>query len=305
MRKVIVVGSTNMDSIIYVDELPVRHQTVLGNSGMVAIGGKGANQAVAASRAGGMVDFVSIIGKDPAGISCLAQLKDSGVRTDKIQYSKEEATGQAAVLVDRNGDNMIAVSPGANSRIDSSTIRAGLADIEIDDVVVFQLEIPLDAVECGLQLADRANARTILNPAPMHPRVKTLLPFTQIITPNQVEAEDLTGYAIGDKREAELAARWMLDSGCQQVVITLGSDGCFVMDHECKAHIPIFDVGKPVDTTGAGDTFNGALAVALCEGGSLVEAARFATAASGLSTKAKSAGASAPERSHIELLLAR
>ena len=301
---IIVIGSVNADTIVYLDRLPARHETILAEKSVWAVGGKGGNQAVAASRAGGTVKMLANIGIDFHGDACLKHLTENGVDKTHIHRSIDVPTGQAIVLVDKAGDNMIAVAAGANALLNGDLVKAYFGGVTSAATVLFQLETPIDTVRDGLVGARQVGATTILNPAPYHESALSLLPHCDVITPNQAEASGLTKAEVNDAASAEIASEKLVSLGANSVVITLGKEGCFVRGPEGAAHIPAFDTGPAVDSTGAGDVFNGVLAVGLAEGASLIEAARLATAGSGLSVKVETASDSAPTRAQIDALLA-
>ena len=302
-KTIIVVGSVNADTLVYLDKLPSRHETVLGNASIWAVGGKGGNQAVAAARASGNVKLLASVGADSNGAACLGHLNKNNVDTTLVHIAEGNNTGQAIVLVDSRGDNMIAVAPGANAALSSKLMQAYFEAVPSTATVLFQLEIPIEAVREGLVQSKKIGATTILNPAPYHDDAETLLPYCDVITPNQAEAAALTEVSVSDRGSAEKASEILIEMGARASVITLGKNGCFVREGETAVHIPAFRTENVVDTTGAGDVFNGAFAVGLAEGKNLVDAARLATAASGLSVQVKTASQSAPRRSEIDVLL--
>lgn len=302
--RVLVVGSVNADTFIHVDEFPSRHETVLGWDASWAVGGKGGNQAISAARAGADVTFVASIGDDQNADASLEVLRCAGIDTDRVTKHSGKATGTAVVFVDRIGDNMIAVAPGANELLTSGHVASAVTADEGFDVALFQMEVPFETISSGLKRAKSRGIFTILNPAPFHKETEALLSDCDLVTPNQAEAEGIVGYAVSDWRTAASAAGEIVALGAGAVIITLGSLGCLVHTPQKTVQIPIFDVGPAIDTTGAGDVFNGALAVAIGDGKDLVEAARFAAAASALSVKVRSASGSAPMREEIDRLQA-
>jgi ribokinase len=304
MKPIVVVGSSNTDMIIQVDRLPRPGETVLGGRFSTSPGGKGANQAVAAARAGGMVAFIASVGQDVFGEQAIAGFRADGINVDHVLRHRAMPSGVALIFVARNGQNCIAVASGANRNLTPTQAARAERLIARASVVVMQLEIPLPTVKAVARLAVRHGIPVILNPAPAQPLPASLLRQLAILTPNETEAERLTGIPVKDAATAELAASRLLDCGVKTVILTLGPRGALVARaKECQL-VPSFKV-KAVDTTAAGDVFNGALAVALAEQQPLVAAVRFANAAAALSVTKLGAQPSAPSRSAIERLLRR
>lgn len=300
--RVLVVGSSNTDMIVRVDRLPAAGETVLGGRFLTAAGGKGANQAVGAARAGGAVTFLGRVGNDAFGIRALAALEEAGVNTRLVRRDLRAPSGVALIFVARDGANSIAVAPGANGRFSPADLqhaRSVFADI---DTLLLQLETPLRTVEAAIRRGVQAGTRIILNPAPARPLPNRLLRQISILTPNESEAEQLTGIRVASLAGARAAGRRLLARGVETVVVTLGAQGALVVAKECEELVPAFRV-TPVDTTAAGDIFNGALAVGLGEGKPLLEAVRFANAAAALSVTKSGAQPSAPGRRAIDRLL--
>lgn len=300
---VLVVGSANTDMSIKIDRLPRAGETILGGEFVSVPGGKGANQAVSASRAGADVTFIGRIGCDAFGDSALAGLTTDGVNVNYIIRDQTSPSGVALILVGANGENSIAVAPGANGRLSPADLRQARQAFVGAGAVVLQLEIPLAAVEAAANLAAHAGARLILNPAPARVLSDRLLRRVSVLTPNQIETEVLTGIKLTDRLSTERAGAALLARGVQNAIITLGADGACVCGSGGSYWIPGHKV-KPLDTTAAGDVFNGALAAALAGGKSLVEAARFANAAAAISVTRMGAQRSAPFRLEIEQMLA-
>jgi ribokinase len=296
--KITVVGSSNTDMIIKVPRLPVPGETVLGGNFTVALGGKGANQAVAAARVGGDVTFVGRIGNDVFGEEALKGLKEDGIN---IHYTVKDPlvpTGIAQIVVDEDGKNIIAVAPGANQNLCEQDIINARKAILASDMLLLQLEIPIQTVRFAAKLAFENNVKVMLNPAPAHPLDDELLSYISVLTPNKLEAESLTGISITDERSVELAGRILLEHGLARVIITLGSKGSMVIDNGGAEHVPAFRI-KSVDTTAASDVFNGALAVALAEGKNFYESVRFGNAAAAISATRLGAQPSIPRREEV------
>jgi ribokinase len=299
--RIVVVGSSNTDMIIKLDRIPKPGETLLGGEFVTAAGGKGANQAVAAARAGGAVTLIARVGQDMFGERAVAGLVQNGVNVDHVRYDKCPS-GVALIFVAKDGENSIAVASGANAKLSPADVRKAKNAFATAGVVIMQLETPLDTVQAAADLADARGALVILNPAPARPLPGKLLKKVSILTPNESEAELLTGVKVNSDASCGRATDILLRKGVKTVIITLGSRGAFVASSASKQHVPGFKV-KPVDTTAAGDAFNGALAVALAEGKPMIDAVRFANAAGALSVTRMGAQPSAPNRKEIEKLL--
>ncbi|HRZ37945.1 MAG TPA: ribokinase [Candidatus Paceibacterota bacterium] len=300
--RIVVVGSSNTDMIIRLNRLPRPGETLLGGEFSMAAGGKGANQAVAAARAGARVTFIARVGKDIFGERALEGFRRDGIAVDRIIRDPRSASGVALIFVGAEGQNSIAVASGANARLTASDVRRARGVIAEADLVVMQLETPLATVRAAAQEAAAAGVPVVLNPAPARPLPRTLLRLVTVLTPNETEAEMLSGVRIRNDRSAVRAAVALLGHGPKIVAITLGARGALVATQEGHQIVPAFPV-RAVDTTAAGDVFNGALAVALAEEKPLIEAVRFANAAAALSVTRLGAQPSAPRRSTIERLL--
>ena len=299
--EILVVGSSNTDMIIKLQRIPAPGETLLGGEFLTAAGGKGANQAVGAARAGGAVTFVARVGNDVLGHQALAGFARDNVNTNFIVQDNRWPSGVALIFVAADGQNSIAVAPGANSRLSRADLRHALPAFARAKVLLVQLETPLPTVLAAVQLAAKHGVPVMLNPAPAQPLPDALLRKLCLVTPNEHEAELLSGVKITSERSAAQAARKLRGRGARAVVITLGERGALVSDHAGERRIPGFKV-KAVDTTGAGDIFNGALSVALAEGKLLDDAVRFACAAAALSVSRFGAQPSAPSRRNIDAL---
>ncbi len=296
--RILVIGSSNTDMIIKLDRIPQPGETILGGEFATAPGGKGANQAVAAARAGGEVTFVARVGRDMFGEKAVAGFVEDGINVNYIVRDKAAPSGVALIFVARDGENSIAVAGGANSRLSPADVKRARPAFAGACALLMQLETPLETVQAAAGLAARAAVPVILNPAPARALPAKLLQLVSILTPNETEAELLTGIAVTDQRSAARAAERLLAKGVKTVIITLGSRGAFIATDSIRQLAPGFRV-KAVDTTAAGDVFNGALAVSLGEGKPLLEAARFANAAAAISVTRLGAQPSAPRRKDI------
>ena len=301
--KVVVIGSSNTDMILQLERIPRPGETVLGGAFSMAAGGKGANQAVAAARAGGRVTFIARVGQDLFGRQALEGFQKDGIRVDFVTQDPEAPSGVALIFVARSGENSIGVAPGANARLSPEDIQRAEPVIADANIVLMQLEIPLETVQAAVELAARHQVRVILNPAPARALPDSLLQRVWMVTPNETEAEQLTGVRVDSETHAVEAGKRLLGRGVSAAILTLGEQGAMVVTGEVQQRIPGFPV-KAVDTTAAGDVFNGVLAVALAEGRPLLEAVRFANAAAALSVTKLGAQPSAPTRSAIEQFLA-
>ncbi len=302
--RILVVGSSNTDMIIKVPQIPRPGQTLLGREFLTAAGGKGANQAVGAARAGGNVTFIARVGSDMFGDQAVAGFARDQINVSYISRDPRTPSGVALIFVATNGENCIGVAGGANSRLSPEDVRRADAAFASATVLVMQLETPLPTVVTAANLAAKHGLRVILNPAPALPLPDRLLKLVSILTPNETEAESLTGIKVNNLKSAARAAAQLQRRGVPTVIITLGARGAFVANRDGSQLVRGYRV-KPVDTTAAGDIFNGALAVALGEGRGLTQAARFANAAAAISVTRSGAQPSAPTRAEILRFLAR
>jgi ribokinase len=300
--KIVVVGSSNTDMIIKMDKIPVPGETILGGEFSIAAGGKGANQAVAAARSGGNVSFVACLGQDMFGQQAIDGFVSDKINIDYIFTDKKAASGVALIFVDKKGENSIAVASGANYKLTPKHIDKAKRAITAAQILVMQLETPLDTVTAAAKLARKHGVKVILNPAPAQFLSEDLLRNISILTPNETETELLTGIKVHDKSSADKASKILLEKGLEAVLITLGPRGVFLATPNTGKMVPGFKV-KAIDTTAAGDVFNGALAVYLSEENSLEASIRFANAAGALSVTRLGAQPSAPRRPEIERFL--
>ena len=300
MEKIMVIGSSNTDLLIKTNRIPDPGETVLGGTFMMNAGGKGANQAVAVARIGGGVKFVAKIGDDMFGQRSLESYARDGIDISYIIKDGAAPSGMALITVDAAGENCIVVAPGANDRLTPADIDAVADAIRRSEYLLMQLEIPMETVEYVAEIAYRKHKKVILNPAPAHPLSPSLLKHLYMITPNETEAEMISGVKITDRESAVKAARILSEMGVENVIITLGSKGALVYGAEEADFVPALKV-EAVDTTAAGDVFNGALTVALSEGRSQLEAVRFACKASAISVTRVGAQSSVPYRSEVDI----
>jgi ribokinase len=299
---IIVAGSSNTDMIVQVPRLPDPGETVLGAAFTTAAGGKGANQAVAAARCGGLVNYIGRVGKDDFGHKALAGLKKEGIGVDFTGLDESAPSGVALIFVNDEGENSIAVASGANLNFSPDDVRAASGLFRAASVVLLQMEIPMETIESVVEHAQMNDVPVILNPAPMQPLSNSLLSRVSILTPNMNEASELADMEVNSVQSAEEAGRKIIQRGAKIVVVTLGVQGSVIVTLAGATHVPAFDVSA-VDATSAGDTFNGALAVALSEEMPLEEAVRFATAAAALSVKRLGAQPSIPLRAQVDTFL--
>ena len=299
---IIVVGSSNTDMIIKLERIPRPGETILGGEFVTAAGGKGANQAVGAACAGGQVTFIARVGRDMLGEQAVAGFMRHGINVDHVLRDPAAPSGVALIFVAKDGENSIAVAGGANGRLSSADVKKAAKVFAGASVLVMQLETPLATLQTAAELAAKAGVRVILNPAPARPLPDKLLRHVSVLTPNETEAELLTGIAVTTDTSAAKAAAKLRARGVETVNLTLGARGAFIADATGSRRVPGFKV-KAVDTTAAGDIFNGALAVALAEHQPLDQAVRFANAAAAISVTRLGAQPSAPSRKEIAKLL--
>jgi ribokinase len=296
---ILVVGSSNTDMVVKAERLPGPGETVLGGAFIMAAGGKGANQAVAAARLGAEVVFVAKVGEDIFGKQAVESFKREGIDTSYVVVDSGNPSGVALIAVDARGENCIVVAPGANGNLLYEDLATAEEKIKNAAWVLMQLEIPLKTVEYVVGMAAGYGVPVILNPAPACVLPDDLLRKVAILTPNHKEAEMLGGVPIVDKCSAERAAAVLAGKGVQTVIITLGTDGALVLDGGVFLWVAAPAV-TAVDTTAAGDVFSGALAVALSEGRSIKDSVGFACAAAALSVTRMGAQSSAPTRDEVD-----
>ena len=297
-KKILVIGSSNTDMVIKTNNFPAPGETILGGRFLMNAGGKGANQAVAAARLGGMVTFIGKIGDDIFGKQAVQQLEDEGINVNFVAVDHENPSGVAMITVDHKGENSIVVAPGSNGTLSSGDFNKALSELQDAEFVLMQLEIPIPTVEYIAQIAAQKQKKVILNPAPAAELSDELLQNLYIITPNETEAELLTQIKVTDEQSALKAAEALHKKGVEIVIITMGAAGAFLLINGESEIIHASKV-KAVDTTAAGDTFNGALAVGLSEGKTIQESIAFANKAAAISVTRIGAQSSVPYRNEI------
>jgi len=302
-KSIVVVGSSNTDMVIRVPRIPRAGETLLGGEFFTAAGGKGANQAVGAARSGGKVTLIARVGSDIFGDQAIAGLRRDGIDVSCVYRDKLSPSGAALIFVAKDGENSIAVAGGANAKLSPADIKRASRVIRSAALLLVQLETPLATVTAAVEVAAKAGVQVILNPAPARPLANSLLKLISILTPNETEAEILTGIKVTDGAAAAKACSKLRSRGVSTVILTLGSRGAFLSDVNGQQLVPGFKV-KTVDSTAAGDIFNGALSAALAEGKSVLDAVRFANAAAALSVTRLGAQSSAPTRTDVEKFLA-
>jgi ribokinase len=298
MNRILVIGSSNTDMVIKTEKMPAPGETILGGTFLMNPGGKGANQAVAAARLGGKVTFIAKRGNDLFGNQAVGLFMREGIDIRYFVKDQELPSGVALITVDASGENSIVVAPGSNSNLQSEDIPEKVFNPGKFSILLLQLEIPVATVEHSARSASEKGIKVILNPAPAQALSDDLLASTWLITPNENEAEILTGIHINDISTADDAAKSLQNKGVKNVIITLGPTGAYVRSDKFTGMVPGIKV-EAVDTTAAGDVFNGAVAVALAEGLELKEAAIFANKAAAISVTRLGAQASAPYRNEL------
>ena len=300
MKNIVVIGSSNTDMVVKTSHLPVPGETVLGGDFFMNAGGKGANQAVAAARYGNRVVFVAKTGNDLFGEQVRKSMKEDGIVTDYVFIDEEHPSGVALITIDQKAENCIVVAGGANMYLKPEDIDKAKEEILGGDVVLMQLETPIETVEYAAKMAAEAGVKVILNPAPApaEPLSKELISNLYLITPNRSEASRLTGFEVTDLASAQRAALALYDMGAKNVIVTLGSEGSLVYDGHMMMRVEAIKV-EAVDTTAAGDTYNGVLASVIAEGKSLIDAVHEANIAGAISVTRMGAQPAAPTREEI------
>ena len=300
MKNIVVIGSSNTDMVVKTSHLPIPGETVLGGDFFMNAGGKGANQAVAAARYGNRVVFVAKTGNDLFGEQVRKSMKEDGIVTDYVFIDEEHPSGVALITIDQKAENCIVVAGGANMYLKPEDIDKAKEEILGGDVVLMQLETPIETVEYAAKMAAEAGVKVILNPAPApaEPLSKELISNLFLITPNRSEASRLTGIEVTDLASAQRAALALYDMGAKNVIVTLGSEGSLVYDGHMMMRVEAIKV-EAVDTTAAGDTYNGVLASVIAEGKSLIDAVHEANIAGAISVTRMGAQPAAPTREEI------
>lgn len=299
-NKIVVIGSCNTDMVIKVDHLPKPGETILGYDFMTNQGGKGANQAVAVARLGGNISFVACLGNDSFGKQSLQLLKEESIDTTFVRLTDNAPTGVALIPVDEKGENSIIVSSGANALLSKSDVEKAQSLIESAEVLLMQLETPVDTLIEAARIAHAAGVKVVLNPAPYpkNPLPKEFLELVDIVTPNETETSMMAGVEVTDEVSMLKAIYEIQEMGIQQVIMTAGSRGAFTVVDGKLTNIPAFKT-QTIDTTAAGDTFCGALCVAISEGRPIEEAIRFANKAASISVTRMGAWRSIPKREEL------
>ncbi len=297
-KRIFVVGSSNTDMVVKSAQLPRPGETILGGVFLMNAGGKGANQAVAAARLGGDVTFVAKVGKDTFGAQSLEGFMKEGIQTRYVLVDDTHPSGTALIMVNEEGENCIVVAPGANASLLPADLLS-VTEMKEAAVILMQLEIPMETIEAVKRIAMGNHQRVMINPAPAQSLSDELLTGLFLITPNESEAELLTGIPVTEMASASRAADFFLNKGVENVVITMGKQGAYFKNGSASFMVPA-PVVRAVDTTAAGDTFSGALTVAITEGMDWEQAIRFAVKAASLSVTRMGAQASVPYRSEIQ-----
>jgi ribokinase len=290
---IVVIGSSNTDMVVQAERLPTPGETIIGGKFFMNAGGKGANQAVAAARLGGIVSFIAKIGNDVFGKEAMGLFEKEGIDCSGVTIDSENPSGVALITVNLEGENCIVVASGANAALSPNDLEANKKLIREADIILMQLEIPIETIAWTLETGVSEKAKIILNPAPAQILPDRILKRINIITPNETEAGILSGITVTDQASAEKAARVLLNKGVDSVIITMGAQGAFLMDADQSELISAPTV-RAVDTTAAGDIFNGALAVGLSDWLSILEAVKFAIRAASISVTRMGAQSSAP-----------
>lgn len=302
MKKVVVLGSTNVDTILKVDRFPLPGETMKMEDKAQAGGGKGANQALAATRLGAQTSFISRVGDDGAADFMLETFKKDGMNTDHIITSQTAGTGQAFIIVENNGQNSIMIYGGANSEVSAADIEAAQDVIKDADILIAQFEVPMEAIVAAFKVAKENNVKTILNPAPATADIPAeLIKMSDIIVPNETEAQLITGIEVTDRASMDQAAGKLLEMGAGAVIITVGSTGSYYNTGKATGFVNAFKV-KAVDTTAAGDTFIGAFSTKINDDlSNIEEAMTFANKASSIAVQTSGAQVSIPYENDVQI----
>jgi ribokinase len=305
MKPIVILGIFVADTAYRAERQPKMGETILGNSFVLGPGGKGSNQSVAAAMAGGRVHFITRLGADAFAEIAQATWAKAGV-VPEVKVDHESYTGAAYIFIENaTGNNAIIVAPGAAGRVSVQDVEEKAGLIQSAAIFVTQLEQPIPAAQRALEIARAAGVTTILNPAPAASLSDAMLSLCDFVTPNESEAEALTGLRVTSVVEAKAAAVALLAKGVGAVIITLGDKGALYHDAQQTVHVPVVSAGPVVETTGAGDAFNGGFAVALAEGRNVIDAVRFGCATAGISVTRPGTAPAMPARAEIDALLAR
>ena len=290
------------DICFFADSIPVAGQTILGDKYLIGPGGKGSNQAIAAARAGGEVSFISKVGRDNYADLAISLYKDSGINYDGLEIEENESTGSAGILINRKtGENAINVVPGAAGTIGKNLIDKNLNIIKNSKIFLTQLETPKDVTLYALKEAKSQNCITILNPAPSSEIPDDYFQFFDFFTPNETEASFYFNKPVKNEDDCKVAGNFFLEKGVKNILITLGEKGCYFKNSNEEFLMPASKLNKPVvDTTGAGDAFNGALSVALSQNKTYKQSIEFANLVAGISVTREGAANSMPTKKEIE-----
>ena len=302
--KIVVVGSSNMDLVIKSPRIPVKGETILGGDFIMTPGGKGANQAVAAAKLGAEVYFVAKLGDDIFGRQSLSNFQKVGIHTEYVVQTKEAPSGVALITVDDAGDNVIVVAPGANLKLSPADVKRAESDIASCGAVVAQLEVPLETIEFAAKMANDLKVPFVLDPAPARELGPELLRLVDVLTPNETEAQILTGIEVTDEESARAASMNLLERGIKAVILTLGGKGFLLADNEETRYVSAQKVDA-VDSTAAGDAFTGSLAVGIAENKALLDAALFANYVAALSVTKMGAQSSMPTLQEVKSFMNR
>ena len=297
--KVVVVGSFNMDLVVKAGRRPRKGETLMGEKFGMFIGGKGSNQAIAAARLGADVTMIGRLGTDLFGDTLMAAHAEEGIHTDYVSRDTEVGTGIASILIDPDGDNSIVIVPQANMRLSVEDIERASESIAAADVLLLQLEVPIAASQRAAEIAKSNGATVVLNPAPAQELPDDFLAQVDILTPNAVETESLSGVKVSTSADAERAAKVLLNKGLSAVILTLGERGALLLTSDLTQQVPAYAV-EVVDTTAAGDAFCGGLATGLARGENLVDAVAFANAVGALAVTVLGAAPSMPTAAQVE-----